>query len=118
MDVARSRRPKWPPQDEWRAVMTGTGAWVIVNRWGEQPLRDSDPIARLESIHLAAAAPTLRGALEALVTRFERLDPRHRTDAQLVQISWGAISVSRPPLKEVMRLVPIREQSEIDFEAA
>lgn len=89
------RRAPAPGFESWRAVMDGTGAWVIVNQRGEQPLRAPDPVVRLYNIHLAASAPTLREALEALARRFERLEIRRNPDVRLVQLSWGAIIASR-----------------------
>lgn len=118
MAASKRRRQVELGAPQWRATMNGTGAWVIVNREGDQPLRDPDPVVRIQNIHLAAAAPTLREALELLVRRFERLNVTARRDVQLLQLSWGAIILTRPELADVMRVLPRRAQQELELDEA
>jgi hypothetical protein len=110
--------------ERWCAVRDGCGAWVIVDERGAQPLRADDPLARLGSVYLAAAAPELRHALLRMAHRMgaliEFVSPQPHRDGKLLQEAYGVIALSHPPLGEwsAAEDAARRRQRELDFEVA
>ena len=114
----RMKRMLPPPHTEWRPLRDANGQWCIVDGRGRDPLRSSDPLIRIEAVHLAAAAPQLRAALEWLVQDMHSLELRplhlrHRTRLNYAEVT---LIESKPPLAEWLRLLQ-DQQLEVDLAA-
>lgn len=112
------RRPMQQRAARWRAVRGPFGRWIVVNEFGEEPLRTSDPVEQLMAAHLAAAAPGLREALEELARRLLYLETPYTRDARRVDSALGEVALSRPSASSLLGALAQRSQLELDLSAS
>jgi hypothetical protein len=112
------KRMRPPAHERWRAIRTGAGQWHLVDLAGRDPLRSEDPAARLEAVHLAAAAPQLQAALAWLIQDFHQLELRPMHLRHRVRLNYAEVALieSRPPLEEWLRQLAV-SQRELDLAA-
>ena len=87
----------WDVDGEWRAARNGSGLWVVVNERGEEILQQADTIRRMQAVHLAAQAPTLRGVLASVLKRLSVTLATHGSyyGRDVVMVREAEIELSR-----------------------
>ena len=107
-----------PAYASWRADRNEAGQWIVTDGQGSQPLRSADPLVRTQAVHLAAAAPQLKAALEWLVEDLHNLELRPMHLRHRVRLNFAEVVLieSRAPLEEVLRLTRT-SQLELDLAA-
>lgn len=112
------RRLVPPPHESWHADRDASGQWRVLDTRGQEPLRSTDPLVRIEAVHLAASAPQLAAALRWLVDDFHQLELRSVHLAHRVRLNFAEVVLieARPQLEEWLRLHR-SQQSELDLAA-
>lgn len=90
----------------------------MVDGQGRQPLRSSDPLTRIQAVHLAAAAPQMQAALKWLIEDLHNLELRPMHLRHRVRLNFAEVVLieSRAPWEEVARLARL-SQMELDLAA-
>ena len=107
-----------PPFDEWQVTTNPFGQWIIVGPDGEQPLKHPDRVVRLHAIYTASQATALRMCVSELLRVVNYLRAENHGYVPLVEFAHLTLRFTRPPDEILNNVVPIRNQAELDLEAA
>jgi hypothetical protein len=108
-----------PSHPVWNVITTPTGRWMIVDQDGNDPFQHPDRLERLYAVYLASQAGPLRAAVEELSRVVENLtEGGFHGYEPLVHFAHVTVSMTRPPLRIVEHVRPVRHQGDLDLEAA
>ncbi|HKQ59276.1 MAG TPA: hypothetical protein VJY35_15545 [Candidatus Eisenbacteria bacterium] len=96
-----------PAHEVWRAQRNTVGQWIVTDETGSQPLSSSDPLVRIQAVHLAAAAPQLAAALKWLIEDLHRMEVAYTSHIRhRVRLNYAEVVLieSRAPTEDVLRL--------------
>jgi hypothetical protein len=98
---------------DWIAIMDERGQWMVAESGSRRDvLRDPDPLQRIQAVHLAASAPLMKSALDALVRKLENCGWKDDGDyrrGRVLQFAHGALSNTVPPIDRFLTLLHARQ---------
>lgn len=106
------------PLVQWRVVHTGFGTLVIRDAEGRDPLRHPDPLTRAVNLYLAAGAPLLKQALQAVLNRYLWFESPYGRDDEISHLGQFALGATVLPIGEIVRASKSKQQAELELEAA
>lgn len=107
-----------PPCPRWRVTTNQIGQWIVTDSENMPVFTQPDRLRRLEALFLAAQAPPLLVAACELARVVENLSTGYHRYTPILEFTRITTSLTRPPTKIVALVAPLRQQGELDIEAA
>jgi len=112
------RHKPLPNFDRWTVSTSPRGQWILTDQSGHPVLHHPDRLTRLRAVYLAAQAPPLLVAVTELLRVLERNLSGYHGYHPLVEFAHLTITLSRPPGEVAQAAEPVRDQQDLDLEAA